>query len=241
MLVSDIFQLVRQDDRRLGPFMTVCIINKIAKPYLQQLERSARKLEDHYKEIRTVRFNVENKKLWLYDQYPAMAKSAQSEIRTIIDLFNRNIIDDREVVRRIKPGQLNEILHSIMDKRSVGSMKKTVGGITGAPGAAIGRVYFTTEALLDAHKVAMQKGLETRMILCMPATYAGDVKAIEVATGVLSNEGGYSAHASVVARQYGKVSLVKPDLRIRQHGLHRQRGDQGRGLPHPERPLLRGA
>jgi hypothetical protein len=29
---------------------------------------------------------------------------------------------------------------------------------------------------------------------------------------VLSTEGGYSAHASVVARQYGKVSLVKPDL-----------------------------
>jgi pyruvate,orthophosphate dikinase len=41
------------------------------------------------------------------------------------------------------------------------------------------------------------------------------VKAIEVATGVLSCEGGYSAHASVVARQYGKVSLVLPDLKIR--------------------------
>ena len=49
----------------------------------------------------------------------------------------------------------------------------------------------------------------------MPATFAEDVKAIEVATGVLSNEGGYAAHASVVARQYGKVSLVKPELRIR--------------------------
>jgi len=49
----------------------------------------------------------------------------------------------------------------------------------------------------------------------MPATFAEDVKAIEVAKGVLSAEGGYSAHASVVARQYGKVSLVKPDLKIR--------------------------
>jgi pyruvate,orthophosphate dikinase len=49
----------------------------------------------------------------------------------------------------------------------------------------------------------------------MPATFAEDVKAIEVATGVLSNEGGYSAHASVVARQYGKVSLVLTGMRIR--------------------------
>ena len=32
---------------------------------------------------------------------------------------------------------------------------------------------------------------------------------------MLSSDGGYSAHASVVARQYGKVSLVKPELKIR--------------------------
>ncbi len=32
---------------------------------------------------------------------------------------------------------------------------------------------------------------------------------------MLSCEGGYSAHASVVARQYGKVSLVKPEMKIR--------------------------
>jgi pyruvate,orthophosphate dikinase len=49
----------------------------------------------------------------------------------------------------------------------------------------------------------------------MPSTFAEDVKAIEVATGVLTAEGGYSAHASVVARQYGKVSIVKPDMKIR--------------------------
>ena len=190
-------------------------INKIEKNYLQQLERSARKLEDHYKEIRTVRFNIENKKLWLYDQYPALAKSAQSEIRTLIDLHNRNIIGDREVIQSIKPGQLNEILHAILDRRSVTKFKKSVGGITGAPGAAIGRVYFTTERLLEAQKLSRQKGMDTRTILVMPATFAEDVKAIEVSTGVLSNEGGYSAHASVVARQYGKVSMVKSDMKIR--------------------------
>jgi pyruvate,orthophosphate dikinase len=89
------------------------------------------------------------------------------------------------------------------------------GGIAGAPGAAIGRVFFTTEALMDAYKDAQLKGEDTRLILCMPATFAEDVKAIEVATGVLSSEGGYAAHASVVARQYGKVSLVKPELKIR--------------------------
>ena len=31
----------------------------------------------------------------------------------------------------------------------------------------------------------------------------------------LSSEGGYAAHASVVARQYGKVSLVNHDIKFK--------------------------
>lgn len=190
-------------------------VNKIAPAYLKDLEAVARKLEDHLREIRQIRFTIENKKLWLIEQRQVVAKSTQADIQLLLDLNKRRIVDDAFVVNSIKPGRLNEILHPIVDLASVKKLKGVTGGIAGAPGAAIGRVYFTTEALLDAHRVAQQKGQDKRMILCMPATFADDVKAIEVATGVLSTEGGYSAHASVVARQYGKVSLVKPDLRIR--------------------------
>ena len=48
----------------------------------------------------------------------------------------------------------------------------------------------------------------------MPATFAEDVKAIEVAQGVLTCEGGYASHAPVVARSLGKVALVQPDMKI---------------------------
>jgi pyruvate,orthophosphate dikinase len=190
-------------------------INTIAPAYMSKLEKIARSIEDHFKEIRSIRFTIENKKLWIIDQRAVMSKSAQSEIRTLLDLHARKVVDDRYVVSGIKPQQLNEILHPIINPASVTKLKGLTGGIAGAPGAAIGRVYFATPALLDAHKEAQQKGEDTRLILCMPASFAEDVKAIEVATGVLSCEGGYSAHASVVARQYGKVSLVLPDLKIR--------------------------
>ena len=190
-------------------------IDTIEKKYLSQLEKIGRKVEDHFKEIRSIRFTIENKKLWLIDQRAVMIKSTQSEIQTLLDLYNRKVVDDRYVVSTVKPQQLNEILHPVINPDSVTKMKALDGGITGAPGAAIGRVFFATEGLMNAYKDAQLKGEDTRLILCMPATFAEDVKAIEVATGVLSNEGGYSAHASVVARQYGKVSLVKPELRIR--------------------------
>jgi pyruvate,orthophosphate dikinase len=190
-------------------------IAKIAKNYHADLEKIAHKVEDHFKEIRSIRFTVENKRLWLIDQRSVMTKSTQADIRLLLDLHARKIVSDSYVVNQIKPGQLNEILHPIIDFTSVKGMPSIMGGITGAPGAAIGRVFFSTDGLLEAHKLAQQKGQDTKLILCLESSFAEDVKAIEVATGVLSTEGGYSAHASVVARQYGKVSLVKPEMRIK--------------------------
>ncbi|MBN1518614.1 MAG: pyruvate, phosphate dikinase [Spirochaetales bacterium] len=190
-------------------------INKIAPKHLKELERIARTLEDRQREIRQIRFTVEKDKLWLIEQRQVMAKSTQADLKLYLDLNQRKVVDDAFVINAIKPGRLNEILHPVVDMASVKKLAGVSGGITGAPGAAIGRVFFTTESLLEAYRVAQQKGEDKRLILCMPATFAEDVKAIEVASGVLSCEGGYSAHASVVARQYGKVSLVKPEMKIR--------------------------
>ena len=192
-------------------------INSIQPGYLKQLEKVAKTIEDHFKEIRSIRFTIENKSLWLIDQLAVMNKSTQSDIQLLLDLYKRKVVEREHVIRQIKPNQLSELLHPVINMSSIKSFKIIPGGIAGAPGAAIGRVYFQTEDLLDAHKQAQQQGEDTRFILCMPATFAEDVKAIEVATGVLSCEGGYSAHASVVARQYGKVSLVKTDMRIREN------------------------
>ncbi len=189
-------------------------IKQIQPAYLGKLEKIALNIEDHFKEIRSIRFTIEGKRLWLIDQRGVMNKSTRADIQLMLDLYRRKVVDGQYLIRQIKPNQLSEILHPIIDISSTKNMKQIAGGIAGAPGAAIGRVYFNTEKMLDAFKKAQQADEDTRFILCMPATFAEDVKAIEVATGVLSCEGGYSAHASVVARQYGKVSLVNTTMRI---------------------------
>jgi pyruvate,orthophosphate dikinase len=190
-------------------------INKIDPAFHKELEKIARKIEDKHLEIRQIRFTIENKKLWLIEQRQVVAKSTQSDIKLLLDLNARKVVSDEFVVESIAPGRLNEILHPIVDLSSVKKLPGDAGGIAGAPGAAIGRVFFSTDALLEAYRDAQQKGTDKKLILVMPATFAEDVKAIEVSTGVLSCEGGYSAHASVVARQYGKVSMVKPEMKIR--------------------------
>ncbi|MDR2435575.1 MAG: pyruvate, phosphate dikinase, partial [Treponema sp.] len=190
-------------------------ISKIDPTHLKQLEKIAWTLEDKFKEIRQIRFTVEKGKLWLIEQRLVDQKSTQADIKLLLDLAGRKIVGNDYVVKAIEPLRLNEILHPIIDASSVKGLKNWKGGIAGAPGAAIGRVFFSTDALLEAKKNAHQQGEDERFILCLISSFAEDVKAIEVSTGVLTAEGGYSAHASVVARQYGKVSLVAPDLKIK--------------------------
>jgi pyruvate,orthophosphate dikinase len=190
-------------------------INKIDPSHLKQLEKIAWTLEDKFKEIRQIRFTVENGKLWLIEQRLVDQKSTQSDIKLLLDLAKRKIVDSAYVIKAIDPLRLNEILHPIINSSSVKGLNSWKGGIAGAPGAAIGKVYFSTDALLDAKKAAIHKGEDGRFILVLESSFAEDVKAIEVSTGVLTAEGGYSAHASVVARQYGKVSLVSPALKIK--------------------------
>ena len=190
-------------------------IEKIGDKHLKELQKIAWALEDRFKEIRQVRFTIESGKLWLIEQRQVEQKSTQSDLKLLLDLAKRKIVDNAYVVKAIDPLRLNEILHPIIDPSSTKGLKSWKGGIAGAPGAAIGRVYFSTDVLLEAKKQAHQKGEDTRTILVALSSFAEDVKAIEVSTGVLTAEGGYSAHASVVARQYGKVSLVAPDLKIK--------------------------
>ncbi|MCL2805109.1 MAG: PEP-utilizing enzyme [Treponema sp.] len=190
-------------------------INKIDAAHLKQLEKIAWTLEDRFKEIRQVRFTVENGKLWLIEQRLVEQKSTQADLKLLLDLQKRKIVDTAYVVKAIDPLRLNEILHPVINPSSVKGLKSWKGGIAGAPGAAIGRVFFSTNALLEAKRQAAQHGEDSRFILVLESSFAEDVKAIEVSTGVLTAEGGYSAHASVVARQYGKVSLVSPILKIK--------------------------
>ena len=189
-------------------------INDIKPVYLKQLEAIAWQLEDYSKDVREIRFTIEAGKLWLIEQKSVEAKSTIALVHFLLDLYNRKIVDAEYVVKNVKPGQLNEILHPVINMSSVKNLQFSKGGIAGAPGAAVGRVYFSADSLIEAQRIAHSQSADTRCILCVPASYAGDVKAIEVSTGVLSNEGGYSAHASVVSRQYGKISLVRPDMKI---------------------------
>ncbi|TVQ27764.1 MAG: pyruvate, phosphate dikinase [Spirochaetaceae bacterium] len=194
-------------------------IAKIAPKYKSALDKIGSELEKHFREIRRVRFTVEQGKLWVIDQNDVVNKSAQAELKTLLDLHKKKVIDDRYIIETVKPGRLSEILHPALDLGSVKGFGTAEGGIAGSVGAAIGRVFFDTDELIKAYRMAVQKDEDANFILAMPSTFAEDVKAIEVATGVLASEGGYASHAPVVARSLGKVALVYPGIEWGDHQM----------------------
>ncbi len=189
-------------------------INTLGGTYLDVLRNIARTLEKNFKEIREVKFIVEKKQLWLINQTSVDSKSTQAHIRTLLDLYKDGVVADKWLVEQIPPGQLATLLHPIVDPRSLQGIVTVSGGLGGAPGAAVGRVYFSANKLMEAFREAQQRGEDTRMILCVVSSFAEDVKAIEVGRGVIAVEGGYSSHAPVVARSLGKVAMINPAIRI---------------------------
>lgn len=200
---------IREDDKGID-------ITEVEKDYLEELQNFARALEERYKEIRYVMVVRETGKLWVIEQDTVQNRSSQADIKLYMDLLRKGIIDEKFIIDRINPGHLVELLHKTIDIEWIKSnkVKYVSGGIAGSPGVATGRVFFSTERLMEEYNRALKMGLDTRLILVMPATYAEDVKAIEVGQGVLTTEGGYASHAPVVARSLGKVSLVNPKITL---------------------------
>jgi len=190
-------------------------ISKIDKKYYDKFTQIAKKIEENFNEIRNVKFTIEEGDFWLVEQREVDEKSTQAQIKTLLDLNAGKKITNEYLIENIKPGQLNELLHPVIDPRTIKNIKTIKGGISGSTGAAIGRVFFSTPKLLEEYKKAIMKGGDTNLILVLVSSYAEDVKAIEVAQGVITTEGGFSSHAPVVARSLGKVAMVQPDMKIK--------------------------
>ena len=189
-------------------------INSLDAVHLKKLKEIAKLLESRFHELREIKFIVEREKLWLINQTSEDKKSTQAHIRTLLDLLNDRVVQPEWLVKQIQPGQLVALLHPIVDENSLKGINSVGGGLSGSPGAAVGKVYFSADRLMEAYREALQKGGDSRLILCVESSFAEDVKAIEIGQGVIAVEGGYSSHAPVVARSMGKVAMINPDIRI---------------------------
>ena len=187
-------------------------INNIKSEYLEQLQKVAGQLEENFLDIRQIKFVIEDSRFWLVEQNPVDAKSTQAEIRTLLDLNKKGLVDNEKMVKAVPPNQLQDLLHPVIDHDTTRELAAVVGGLAGSPGATVGRVAFSTPALLEEYRRCSIQGINSDLILVMAHTDAEDVEAIEMGSAVIASIGGYASHAPVVARSLRKPCLVYEDI-----------------------------
>ena len=170
-----------------------------------QLEEIRSILEHHYRDMMDIEFTIENNQLFML-QCRVGKRTGMAAVKIAFDMFNEKLINEKEALLRIEPEQLNQLLRPVFDTKqkqaAIAEGRLLATGLNAGPGAATGKIYFNS---IDAYEAA-KRG--EAVILIRIETSPEDIKGMAVSEGILTERGGMTSHAALVARQMGKVCVV---------------------------------
>ena len=161
----------------------------------KELENILKKLEKHYKDMQDVEFTVENNKLWIL-QTRSGKRTSKSAVKIAVDMVDEKLISKKQAILRIDPNSLDTLLHPTLNEKS--QINIIANGLPASPGAASGKVVFTSE---DAERL---NDMMQDTILVRVETSPEDIQGMHAAKGILTARGGMTSHAAVVARGMGR-------------------------------------
>jgi len=157
-------------------------------------------LEDHYRDMQDLEFTVENKKLYML-QTRTGKRTAAAAVKIAVEMVKEGLITKDEAILRVQPEQLDQLLHPQFIKEEKEKADVLAKGLPASPGAAFGQVVFSAE---EAEKW-VDDG--KKVILVRIETSPEDIGGMDVAEGILTERGGMTSHAAVVARGMGKCCV----------------------------------
>ena len=167
----------------------------------KELYAIQKKLERHYKDMQDIEFTIEEGRLWML-QTRVGKRNGQAAIRMAVEMAKQKLITKETAVLRVKPDQLDELLHPSVDPVAEKKAVELAKGLPAGPGGALGKVVFTAD---DAEAWA-KKG--EKVILVRNETSPEDVHGMHAAQAILTAKGGMTSHAALVARGWGKCCIV---------------------------------
>jgi pyruvate,orthophosphate dikinase len=168
----------------------------------EQLLETMTRLEQHYRDMQDIEFTVEEDKLYLL-QTRSAKRTAAAALKAAVDMTAEGLISRDEAIARIDPGQLDQLLHPMIDPKA--EIEVAARGLNASPGAACGAV------VLDANTAAERGKAGDSVILVRWETTPDDIHGLIHSKGVLTAHGGMTSHAAVVARGMGKPCVAGCD------------------------------
>jgi len=164
----------------------------------EQFSETMRRLEEHYRDVQDIEFTIEDGRLYLLQTRTAK-RTAAAALKSAVDMVDEGLISREEAVARIDPGQLDQLLHPMIDPTA--EVEVVAQGLNASPGAASGRIVFDADAAAD-------RGTSEDVILVRWETTPDDIHGMIAAKGILTAHGGMTSHAAVVARGMGKPCVA---------------------------------
>ena len=158
-------------------------------------------LEDNYKDMLDIEFTIQEGKLYML-QCRVGKRTGVAALNMALDMLHEGRIDEKEVVLRLSPAQLDELLHPILDAADEKKHQVIAKGLPAGPGGAVGVIA------LDSETSNEYTAKKIKNILVREETNPEDVEGMRSATGILTARGGMTSHAALVARGWGKCCIV---------------------------------
>ena len=158
-------------------------------------------LENSFHDMLDIEFTIQDGKLYML-QCRVGKRTGVAALTMALDMLHEGLIDEKEVVMRLTPAQLDELLHPILDAEDEKKHTVIAKGLPAGPGGAVGKIALTSEKAMEYNKA------KVKCVLVREETNPEDVEGMRAADGILTARGGMTSHAALVARGWGKCCIV---------------------------------
>ena len=157
-------------------------------------------LEQHFKDMQDFEFTIQNGRLFIL-QTRNGKRTGGAAVRIAYEMQREGLMSKETALLKIPAESVDSLLVPVFDPKALKSATAIGQGLPAGPGAATGRVVFTTVRA----ELEVRDG--NKVILCRVETSPEDLKGMLLSQGILTCRGGVSSHAALVARQLGKVCV----------------------------------
>lgn len=174
-----------------------------------QIKRYLPEIEGAYRDVVEAEFVADEDGHLYFVAFDKANTTAKATVVAATDLNLAGKIDDVTAIARIKPADIEVLLHPTLDDASRAKLEDLGSkGVTAAPGTAVGHIYFRMEDAMEHYKSAAKKKKDPRVILIANELLISDTPGLGIISGLVTLASGIASHAAVMARANGIPCIV---------------------------------
>jgi pyruvate,orthophosphate dikinase len=168
----------------------------------EELYRTQELLEKHYRDMQDIEFTVQEGKFYML-QTRSGKRTGRASVKIAVEMVKEGLITESQALMRVSTDHVEAFLHPMVDPEAKTDI--VARGLPASPGGATGEVVFSAEEAEE------QVEAGRRVILVRRETTPEDIHGMKVAAGILTELGGMTSHAAVVARGMGVCAITGCD------------------------------